>query len=154
MSDGNQAHNVTRPDVLGRILKVTSTFPRWPNDTVPPFCLQLAQDLPELGWHVDVLAPHARGVARREVLDGMTIERFRSAIPEACQRLCYNGGALIQLRRQPSEALLLPSFLTAQCLAVASCIRRRPYDIVHSHWILPQGFTTALVATGRSLPHM
>ena len=33
----------------GRILCVTSNFPRWPGDSTTPFVLHLAQDLRALG---------------------------------------------------------------------------------------------------------
>ncbi len=54
-----------------RILCVTSNFPRWEGDSTTPFILHLAQDLIELGWEVDVLAPHAPSTAAQEALGGV-----------------------------------------------------------------------------------
>ena len=73
---------------LGRVLFVTSNFPRWNGDTTTPFVLHLAQDLQAVGWAVEVLAPHAPGAARQEVLDGITVHRFRYFWPEAWQSVC------------------------------------------------------------------
>jgi glycosyltransferase involved in cell wall biosynthesis len=139
---------------LGRILVTTSNFPRWQDDSTTPFILHLAQDLQALGWQVDVLAPHAPGVQLRETLRGVRVFRFRYAWPAAWQTLCYRGGALANLRKSPSSALRLPGFLLAEWLATTSRLLRGRYDFVHSHWLLPQGFTAALAAGLTGVPHV
>jgi hypothetical protein len=37
------------------ILFITSSFPRWENDSTTPFMLDLAVGLQEHGWKVDVM---------------------------------------------------------------------------------------------------
>jgi glycosyltransferase involved in cell wall biosynthesis len=136
--------------VTRRALFVTSSFPRWTGDSTTPFILHLAQDLRALGWDIDVLAPHAPGAARDEVLDGVSVHRFRYAVPERAQTLCYGGGALINLRADRTAALKVPMLAAAEYVAMRH-IRKR-YDLLHSHWVLPQGFLTALAAG--SVPHL
>ncbi len=85
----------------GRVLCMTSNFPRWDGDSTTPFILHLVQDLQAFGWAVDVLAPHAPGAALKETLGGVRVERFRYFWPEAQESLCYQGGALSNLRRNP-----------------------------------------------------
>ncbi|MBK1649797.1 glycosyltransferase [Rhabdochromatium marinum] len=138
----------------GRILCVTSTFPRWSGDSTAPFVLHLAQDLQALGWQVDVLAPHAPGAATTEVLDGVSVERFRYLWPASQQTVCYQGGALVNLRRRPSEGLKLPALVAAELLALARRLATRRYDILHSHWLLPQGVVGQLSHTIGRVPHV
>lgn len=138
----------------GRILCVTSNYPRWAGDSTTPFVLHLAQDLQALGWQVDVLAPHAPGAALSETLGGVRVERFRYLWPERAQTVCYQGGALINLRKNPLNKLKLPALVAAETLAIASRLRHRDYDLLHSHWILPQGFTGHFARSVRPLPHV
>lgn len=138
----------------GRILCVTSNYPRWEGDSTTPFVLHLAQDLRALGWQVDVLAPHAPGTARSEVLSGVPVERFRYLWPESQETVCYHGGALINLRKRPSNFLKLPALVLAEWAAVARRLASRRYDLLHSHWILPQGFTGVLSARTARVPHV
>jgi glycosyltransferase involved in cell wall biosynthesis len=138
----------------GRILCVTSNYPRWAGDSTTPFVLHLAQDLQALGWQVDVLAPHAPGAARTETLGGVRVERFRYLWPARAQTVCYQGGALINLRKNPLNKLKLPALVAAETLAVARRLRRGHYDLLHSHWILPQGFTGRIARTVSPLPHV
>jgi glycosyltransferase involved in cell wall biosynthesis len=137
-----------------RILCVTSNYPRWFGDATTPFVWHLAQDLQDLDWIVDVLAPHAPGAARQEVLGGVYTERFRYAWPATHQTVCYQGGALINLRQAPTNYLKLPSLVIAEWIAIMRRLQQRRYSLVHSHWILPQGFTGCLARAAYPGPHV
>jgi len=142
------------PSTKGRILCVTSNFPRWPGDSTTPFVLHLAQDLQALGWQVDVLAPHAPEAKRQEIIDGVHIERFPYLWPEQQQTVCYQGGALINLRKNPFNKLKLPALVAAETLAIVRKLYSGQYDLMHSHWILPQGFTGMLARRTKQVPHV
>jgi len=137
-----------------RLLLVTSSFPRWPGDSSGPFILNLAEDLQSLGWRVDVLAPHAPGTVRVGRLAGVAVERFRYAWPERAETICYGAGALDNLGRDPWTVAKLPQFALAEWFAVARRLATRRYDLVQSHWILPQGLATALAARPLGVPHV
>lgn len=132
------------------ILVLTSNFPRWEGDSTTPFVLHLAQDLQDLGWRTDVLAPHAAGAATRENLGGVRVRRFRYLWPESQQTVCYGGGALVNLRKNRVNGLKLPLLVAAEWAALARLLASRRYAAVHAHWILPQGFVTGLVPGRRT----
>lgn len=130
----------------GRICLLTSNFPRWHGDSTTPFVLHLAQDLQALGWDVEVLAPHAPGAAGTEVLDGVRVQRFRYFWPQSGETLCYQGGALINLRKSWVNWLKLPLLVGFEWLALMRVLMRRRFDVVNAHWIVPQGFVAAISA--------
>ncbi len=132
--------------MAGRVLFVTSNYPRWANDTTTPFVHHLALDLAQFGWRVSVLAPHFPGAARRELLDGIDVRRFRYLRPEAAQTLCYGGGALINLSESKANLAKVPALVGAEWAATASALRGR-FDVVHAHWVLPQGFVAITAPT-------
>ncbi len=121
-----------------RILVLTSTFPRWPGDREPPFVFELSRRL--AGAHeVLVIAPHCQGAACEERLTGsVAVRRFRYA-PEALESLAYEGGILEKLRRGRWRWMLVPLFFLAELLAVVRALHRYRPDVVHAHWIVPQG---------------
>ncbi len=145
---------MTQVPASREVLLVTSSFPRWAGDATTPFVHQLAKDLRGLDWDVRVLAPHAPESKRDEVLDGVPVQRFRYAWPESLESLCYDGGALIKLRSNPARYLLVPLLVAAQGLAVLIRMLRRRVALIHSHWLLPQGFTSALAASLLGRPHV
>jgi glycosyltransferase involved in cell wall biosynthesis len=128
----------------GRILCVTSNLPRWAGDATTPFVLHLASDLTELGWDVEALAPHAEGAATSEVLDGVAVRRFRYLVPASAQTVCYQGGALVNLRRRPTNKLKLPALVAAEWAALSRRVATGAFDVVHAHWLLPQGLVATL----------
>lgn len=125
------------------LLVVTSTFPRWQDDTEPPFVFELSRRLTR-GWDVHVLAPHAPGTKREEIMDGITVSRF-PYLPRRWQHLAYEGGILPKLRLRPSLAVTIPFFLAGELIALVRKLRSRRFAAVHAHWLLPQGLL-ALVA--------
>lgn len=141
-------------DIPGRICLVTSNFPRWPGDSTTPFVLHLAQDLQQLGWEIEVLAPHAPGARAEEVLDGVAVHRFRYMWPDSQETVCYQGGALANLRRNPSNWFKLPALVFCEWLALRRLLRASRFDLIHSHWIVPQGFVGALLAGRLKIPHV
>ncbi len=133
-----------------RLLVLTSTFPRWPNDHEPPFVYELARRLTDR-FDVTVLAPHAPGAARREVMDGVQVVRFRYA-PERLEKLAYDGGIPTKLRQLPRLRLLVPIFLIAQLLAAWRLMHHLRPDAIHAHWLLPQGLVAVLARGLAGIP--
>ena len=139
----------------GNVCLVTSTFPRWQGDEIPGFVLDLAIDLMAEGWRVDVLAPHCKGAATKEEMQGVAVTRFHYFWPEALETLAYGeGGAIYALRRRPWGILKLPFFLIAQMVALYRLVRRREIDLINSHWLLPQGLTAGIIADLTGIPHI
>ena len=120
------------------LLVLTSTFPRWRNDGEPAFILDLCRQL-VASYQVTVIAPHFDGAAREEVMQGVSIRRFRYSWPAKTQVLAYRGGILANLRTHPASWLLLPFFFFFQWLAVVQAVRRGSFSAIHAHWIIPQG---------------
>jgi glycosyltransferase involved in cell wall biosynthesis len=137
-----------------RILFVTSNLPRWQGDSTTPFVLHLACDLRTLGWDVHVLAPHAPGARVEDEIEGVPIERFRYLRPESAQTVCYQGGALVNLRRSRWNLAKLPLLVLCEWAAVRRRLKNGSFHLVHSHWVLPQGFTAALAARPYGVPHV
>lgn len=135
-----------------RILVLTSTFPRWADDRLPRFVFDLSRGLTR---HFDlvVLAPHSAGAAETERMDGVTVRRFRYA-PERWETLAYGGGILAGLRRAPVRAILVPFFLVASVRSTVLNLRREHFDVIHAHWIVPQGLVAicARWLAGRHVP--
>lgn len=124
------------------ILVLTSTYSRWKDDTEPKFVDNLCQNMAR-GHRVHVVAPHAKGIPTSEVLDGIPVFRFRYCL-ESWQTLAYNGGILPNLKSNRLRLLLVPLFIASQLLLVIRLVRKYHYDVIHAHWIIPQGLVAIL----------
>ena len=93
---------------------------------------------------MQVLAPHADGAAKRETLDGVQVCRY-AYLPAKWQRLAYDGGILPKLRANPALALQVPFLCLAMLVHAIHITRAKRIDLIHAHWIVPQGFVALLV---------
>lgn len=127
-----------------RLLVLASTFPRWRDDPEPAFVHELAKRL--IGaFEVTVLCPHAEGASPQEVMEGVRVRRFHYA-PARMERLVNNGGIVTNLRRYPFNWLLVPGFLLGLAWNTWKLIRAESPDVVHAHWLLPQGLAVAMLS--------
>lgn len=131
-----------------KVLSLASTYPRWTGDTEPRFVHQLNRHL-QASFDMTALAPHASGIPQHETIDGIQVHRFRYA-PSSFESLAYEGGILSNLKRSRWKWLLVPFFFLAQVAAIRKLVRAGSFDVVHAHWIIPQGL--AAVVALKTLP--
>ena len=124
------------------VLVLTSTYSRWENDTEPKFVDNLCHHLAQSNT-VHVVAPHTQDVPTNEIIDGIQVYRFRYCF-KSLQTLAYDGGILPSIKENPLRLLLVPLFMAGQWLMVVRLLRRNQYDVIHAHWIIPQGLVAAL----------
>ncbi len=135
-----------------KILVLTSTFPRQPDDTDPPFVYELTRRLVR-HYAVTVMCPHARGLPIREMLHDVAVRRFRYCI-SPCETLAYGTGILNKLRKNKLLYLIVPFFILAEIFAVAWALRKERFLLINAHWVIPQGLVAVLAGmiTGSSVP--
>jgi glycosyltransferase involved in cell wall biosynthesis len=105
-------------------------------------------------FKIHILAPHVAGAQFETLFDGMRVTRYRYFIPR-WEKLAYRGGILENLKQNQCRYALIPFFLLFQTLAIQKLLRRFPFDLIHAHWIIPQGvcavFTRHLHRAGSPL---
>ncbi len=136
------------------LLVLTSTFPRWKDDTDPPFVYELCFRLKK-HYDIHVLAPHYHGTALEEQLAGLQVTRFRYFI-SSWEFLAYGtgGGILAKLKRSPGYYGMIPFFFAGELISTIRILRSCRYDLIHAHWLIPQGIIAviAIFLTSRRIP--
>ena len=89
-----------------------------------------------------VLAPHAEGLAAAWEEGGVEVVTFRYA-PEPWEVLGYGRTLEADERVKGRAALATPLYALALRRAVRRQLRRRRFDLVHAHWIVPNGVIAA-----------
>lgn len=134
-----------------KLLVIASTYPRWHGDHEPGFVHELNRRLVDQ-FDVHVVCPHAPGAHPEEVMDGVSIHRFRYA-PETLETLVQGGGILANLKRSLWKWGLVPFFFLGLMVACFRSIRQIEPHAIHAHWIVPQGLAIALLsAFSRRVP--
>lgn len=139
---------------LPTLLVLASTYPRWEGDPEPGFVHELSKRLTDR-FRVVVLGPHAPGALPRETMEGVEVIRYRYA-PQRWETLVNDGGIVTNLRRSAWKSLLVPGFVLAQAWQAWRIIRKHDVQVVHAHWLIPQGLICALLnlLPGRKVPFL
>ena len=137
-----------------RYVLVTATgFPRWKGDTDSIYIYDLSRRLAEKGFRESLLAPHHPGAKKLEKVDGITIYRFPYFL-EKFQKLAYEGGILENIRKSWLARIQVPFFVLFDFLATRRVVKKENPDIIHAHWILPQGFIAYLMKRFYKTPYI
>lgn len=113
-----------------------STFPRWEGDTEPRFVLDLCKYLTEW-FDVTVLVPSAPEANEKEVLEGVRVIRYHYFPIHKWETLCYPGAIVPRIKEKRIRILLVPFLFFALYFQLLR--RLKNYDMVHAHWLIPQG---------------
>ena len=136
------------PAAALRILFLTQTYPRWPGDVAGPFIRELARGLVRYGDRVTVLAPRAKGVRPSWIDDGVEVRSFAYA-PRRLEVLGYGRSLAADERVRPGAALAAPLYLRAAASAVARHLAREDCDLLHAHWLAPNGLVALWPGVGK-----
>lgn len=119
-----------------KVLVTASTFPRWEGDTEPRFVLDLASHMTD-EFDVTVLVPAAPGAKDKEVLEGVKVIRYHYFPIHKWETLCYPGAIVPRIKEKKIRILLVPFLFISLYFKLWKILPE--YDIVHAHWLIPQG---------------
>ncbi len=122
---------------------MASTYPLGEGDTTPGFVHELCKRLVARGHKVIVSTPHLPGAPTLQWMDGVQVTRYRYC-PEFLEQLIGSGGIVNRVRERRWRLLLVPCLLFAMVLALRRACRQDSFDLVHAHWLIPQGLVAAL----------
>lgn len=137
-----------------KVLMITSSFPRHQGDYFGQFILELAKALKLNDIEPIVLCPHSLDAMKREVMNGVKVYRFPYFYPYSLQRVTGEGGMFQNVRGSLIAKLQLPIFLAMELIYTIQIARREEIDILHTHWIVPQGLIGAVCGRLLHLPHI
>lgn len=132
------------------LLFLTQTYPRFPGDGAGPFIRDLARGLVRGGDRVMVLAPHAAGLAEGWDDGGVEVRTFRYA-PEGREVLGYGRSLEADERVRGGAAAVAPLYALAARREIGRLAWERRFDLVHAHWVVPNGLVAAAAEGGAPL---
>jgi glycosyltransferase involved in cell wall biosynthesis len=128
-----------------KILILTHNYIRFPKDHAGLFVHILAKSLVQRGHKVFVLAPHQKGLVTFEIMDDVSVHRFRYA-PAGMERLAYVGTMHELVARSWINKLLFLSFLGFFLLSSLKLVFREKIDSLSAQWWIPGGLIGYLIS--------
>jgi len=114
------------------ILVLTTSFPVKSSIAVGIHVIEKCRHLVKNGVNVKVIAPHHAESKTNEIIDGISVKRFRYFFPTRWQQVAYGAGIPTNLMNSRLARFQLPFFMLAFLLT--TLINIRHIDIIHCHW--------------------
>lgn len=133
------------------ILMITTSYPRTPTDGSAPFIAAIAEGMAKLGHNVDMILPH-HPLLKENVRNGVSLHTYRVPGDETDPVWGYAQSleADVRLKKRVYPLALL-AMHRAYRLAL-KVAKKNPPDLIHAHWVLPNGFIGARLSKTLGVP--
>jgi glycosyltransferase involved in cell wall biosynthesis/ubiquinone/menaquinone biosynthesis C-methylase UbiE len=133
-----------------RVAVIASSYPRFSGDGAAPFVQSLARGLAAQGHSVEVVAPYDAEAQPAPAEQRLRVHRFRYAPTDGLHIVGHARSLENDERLRPLVLLLLPGFLLMALVTLLRVARRA--DVIHAHWVLPNGLVAAFVSAVTGAP--
>lgn len=136
------------------IILLTSSYPSSIDLINRSFMTDFAESLTKKGIQVFVVCPHQPNLPFREKQNNISIIRFPYWFTTPGQKLGGVGGIFPSMRRSLLSVIQLIPFCICEFIITWKIIRKEKINIIHSHWIIPQGLIGAIIQQIAGFPHI
>src|SRR5258705_2056915 len=125
------------------VAMVTTSYPRFPGDSVGTFMEPIAKHVAARGHEVHIVAPwHPRGT-RGKVEDGVYFHYFKYAPVAALNVFGYAAGLRADERLKGAAWMAAPLAMTAGWFKALRVAQKKQATVMHGHWVVPGGVIAA-----------
>lgn len=128
------------------VVMITSSYPRFPGDTVGTFLEPIAHGIAARGHAVHIVAPWHPLVRRGHREDGVHYHFFRYAPAASLNVFGYAAALEADVRLRRSAWLVSPLAVTAGWCLARQVARACGATVMHGHWVVPGGIIARLAA--------
>jgi len=130
---------------------VTLGYPRHAGDSTAPFIDALARALTARGHTIDVVLPHHPSFSRNDV-PGVRFYPYRYSPIPAFSPWGYGQTFDSRARVRVGVAASLPAIAASLQRALRRRLAHEQYDVVHAHWVVPNGWFAARASKAYRVP--
>lgn len=128
------------------VVMLTTSYPRFPGDSVGTFMEPIAKSVAARGHEVHVVAPWHPLIARRPEEDGVRFHFYKYAPVAALNVFGYAAAMRADVSLRGAAYLAAPLALAAGWRAARRAARAHRATMMHGHWVIPGGVTAAMAA--------
>ena len=133
------------------VVMVTTSYPRYPGDTVGTFMEPIARGIAARGHAVHVVAPWHPLIDRPAADAGVHLHYFRYAPIARLNVFGYSAALRADVTLRARAYLIAPAAAVAGWRLAQRVVRRYDANVVHGHWVVPGGAIAAAAAGSRPL---
>lgn len=139
-------------NAMFKICMVTSSYPKYEGDVTAPFVESIAASVAEAGNDVHVLAPYHPQVRRASKEKGVHLYFFKYSPFRNLNIWGYAASLEADVRVKGAIYPLTPLVFLSSLWALLRLTGKIKFDIIHGHWVIPNGPISVIVARIRRVP--
>lgn len=128
-----------------KLLVLTSSYPKYKGDINGNFVYELVTRL-KSDFDIFVLAPAYLGSSSFETIDDIKIYRHKQFFVNTIE-LAYGSDILAKIKKNLIYLFVVPFYLLYQFISLRKIVKNEKIQIIHAHWLIPQGFLAVLYKT-------
>jgi glycosyltransferase involved in cell wall biosynthesis len=134
------------------VLSITSSYPRYDGDPTAPFIESITHRLASRGHSIHVVLPESREWRRPLVEGGVEFHAYRYSPRRTWTPWGYSDSLEAGVRIKRPLYALAPAVAASALWTCNRVLSRGEFDLVHAHWVIPNGPIGALVAKRHRVP--
>jgi phosphatidyl-myo-inositol dimannoside synthase len=135
-----------------KILALTSSYPRYEGDPTAPFIESITKHVAELGHSVHLVVPESAEWSRPASEGNVTYHAYRYSPLRSWTPWGYSEALAQGVRIRRALYALAPIVAVSGLRTAQKLLARERFDLVHAHWVIPNGPIAARAARGHGLP--
>jgi glycosyltransferase involved in cell wall biosynthesis len=125
------------------VVMVTTSYPRFPGDSVGTFMEPIAKHVAARGHEVHIVAPWHPLITRGKVEDGVVFHFFKYAPVPALNVFGYAAGLRADVQLKAAAWMAAPLAMTAGWFKALRVAQKKRATVMHGHWVVPGGVIAA-----------
>src|SRR4051812_31395031 len=125
------------------VVMVTTSYPRFPGDSVGTFMEPIAKGVAARGHEVHIVAPWHPRLTRGRSEDGVFFHFFKYAPVPSLNVFGYAAGLQADVRLKSAAWMAAPFALAAGWFKAMRVAQKRRATVMHGHWVVPGGVIAA-----------
>ncbi len=127
-----------------RVVMVTTSYPRFPGDSVGTFMEPIAKGVAARGHEVHIVAPWHPSVTRGREEDGVFFHFFKYAPVASLNVFGYAAGMRADEHVRGAAWAAAPLAMAAGWFKAMRVAQKRGATVMHGHWVVPGGVIASM----------
>ena len=121
-----------------KILVLSSSYPRYPNDYIAPFLHDLFTEIQGKTHEIIILVPQIKGMPKIQEYGNLKVHRI--PYTNNINKQVLSDGFLPERLKSNSNRLNLIKYLFNAFRSAIRLHKKKNFNLIHSQWIFPSGF--------------
>jgi glycosyltransferase involved in cell wall biosynthesis len=126
------------------VVMVTTSYPRFPGDSVGTFMEPIAKHVAARGHEVHIVAPWHPRITRGKSEGGVFFHFFKYSPAPSLNVFGYAAGLRADVKLKGAAWLVAPLAMTAGWFKAMRVAQKRRATVMHGHWVVPGGLIAAM----------